>query len=96
VYITHKKVARRLKGVNVTKVHTLLTKPEMIVTLEEALKCPTISVPDAGRLFYGLARNGSYEAARKGDIETLKVGGRIVVPVAPLAAKLGLHFKIGA
>lgn len=65
------------------------------MTLEEALKKPTISVPDAGRLFYGLARNGAYEAAKKGDIETIRVGGRIVVPVAPLAAKLGLRATVG-
>lgn len=60
------------------------------MTLEDALMRPTISVPDAGRLFFGLARNGAYEAARKGDIETIKIGGRIVVPVAPLAARLGM------
>ncbi|KQY21010.1 hypothetical protein [Rhizobium sp. Root483D2] len=66
------------------------------MTLEEALKCPTISVPDAGRLFYGLARNAAYNAAERGDFATIKVGGRIVVPVAPLAAKLGLRFNIGA
>ena len=66
------------------------------MTLDEALTKPTISVPDAGKLFFGLARNAAYEAARKGDISTIKVGGRIVVPVAPLAAKLGLHARIGA
>lgn len=65
------------------------------MTLEEALSRPTISVPDAGALFFGLARNGAYEAARRGDIETIKVGGRIVVPVAPLAARLGLKANIG-
>jgi hypothetical protein len=66
------------------------------MTLEEALTRPTISVPDAGRLFFGLARNAAYDAAKTGDIETIKVGGRIVVPVAPLAAKLGLQARIGA
>lgn len=65
------------------------------MTLEEALKSPTISVPDAGRLFFGLARNAAYNAAEKGDFETIKIGGRIVVPVAPLAAKLGLQARIG-
>ena len=65
------------------------------MTLEEALSRPTISVPDAGALFFGLARNGAYEAARRGDIPTVKVGGRIMVPVAPLAAKLGLQATIG-
>ncbi|WP_288427145.1 hypothetical protein [uncultured Agrobacterium sp.] len=66
------------------------------MTLDEALTKPTISVPDAGKLFFGLARNAAYDAAKKGDINTIKVGGRLVVPVAPLAAKLGLQVRIGA
>lgn len=61
------------------------------MTLEDALKQPTISVPDAGRLFYGLSRNGSYEAAKRGDLPTVKIGGRIRVPVAPLAEQLGIR-----
>lgn len=65
------------------------------MTLEEALGKPTISVPDAGRLFFGLARNASYEAAQRGDFETIKVGGKIVVPVVPLAAKLGMQTTFG-
>ncbi|MGV0910346.1 DNA-binding protein [Martelella sp. FOR1707] len=65
------------------------------MTIEEALSKPTISVPDAGALFFGLARNAAYEAAKRGDIETIRVGGRIVVPVAPLAARLGLTTKFG-
>jgi hypothetical protein len=66
------------------------------MTLEEALTKPTISVPDAGRLFFGLARNAAYDAAKAGDFQTIKIGGRIVVPVAPLAARLGLQARIGA
>lgn len=65
------------------------------MTLAEALAQPTISVPDAGRLFFGLARNAAYDAAKNGDIQTIRVGGRIVVPVAPLAEKLGLKTTIG-
>lgn len=65
------------------------------MTIDEALAKPTISVPDAGRLFFGLGKDSSYEAARTGDIETIRVGGRILVPVAPLAAKLGLRTKFG-
>ncbi|OCJ68994.1 hypothetical protein A6U97_02550 [Agrobacterium tumefaciens] len=64
--------------------------------MEEALTKATISVPDAGKLFFGLARNAAYNAAERGDFDTIKVGGRIVVPVAPLAAKLGLQARIGA
>ncbi|WP_165815993.1 helix-turn-helix domain-containing protein [Kumtagia ephedrae] len=66
------------------------------MTLDDALGRPTISVTDAGALFYGLSRNGAYEAARRGDFDTIRIGGRIVVPVAPIAKKLGLQMKIGA
>ena len=65
------------------------------MTLEEALTRPTISVPDAGRLFFGLARNSAYAAAKDGDIPTIKIGGRIMVPVAPLAERLGLRSTAG-
>lgn len=65
------------------------------MTIDEALSRPTISVPDAGKLFFGLARNAAYDAAKSGDIPTIKIGGRIMVPVVPLAEKLGLRANIG-
>lgn len=36
-------------------------------------------VPEAGRLL-GLGRSASYEAARTGQIPTIKIGGRYKVP----------------
>jgi hypothetical protein len=53
------------------------------------LSRPAISVPEAGTIL-SLSRNGSYEAAKRGDIETFKVGKKILVPTAPLRRKLGL------
>ena len=47
----------------------------------------TVSVPEAGALL-GLSRNTSYQGAKRGDIPTLKIGGRLVVPVAQLLAML--------
>ena len=44
----------------------------------------TISVPDAGKRYYGLSRNGSYAAARRGEIPTIKVGRLKRVPVRAL------------
>ena len=38
-------------------------------------------VPEAGALL-GLTRNGSYEAAKRGDIPTIRLGGLIKVPKA--------------
>jgi hypothetical protein len=41
----------------------------------------TISVPEAGAKYLGLARNASYEAAVRGDIPTIRVGKLLRVPV---------------
>ncbi|MER9091536.1 hypothetical protein NKH81_20340 [Mesorhizobium sp. M0959] len=65
------------------------------MTLEEALQRATVSVPEAGELFFGLSKNGAYEAAARGDFETIRFGKKIVVPVAPIAEKLGLRFTAG-
>ena len=40
------------------------------------------SVPEAGRLL-GLSRNGSYEAAKRGDIPTIRIGRLLLVPKGP-------------
>jgi excisionase family DNA binding protein len=39
------------------------------------------SVPEAGRLL-GLGRNAAYAAAKRGDIPTIRIGRRLVVPKA--------------
>ncbi len=65
------------------------------MTLDEALSMATISVPEAGSVFFGLSRNGSYEAARRGDFLTVNVGKKKRVPVAPLAERLGLRSTAG-
>jgi excisionase family DNA binding protein len=40
------------------------------------------TVPEAGRLL-GLSRNGSYEAAKRGDIPTIRIGRLLLVPKGP-------------
>lgn len=64
------------------------------MTLEEALSRPTLPVPIAGAVFFGLTRNGSYEAAARGDFATIRIGRKIVVPVAPIAERLGLRTRL--
>jgi hypothetical protein len=44
----------------------------------------TISVPEAGKRYFGLSRNGSYDAAARGDIPTIKIGRLLRVPVRAL------------
>lgn len=59
----------------------------MLPTPEES---PTVPVwPDAGKAC-GLGRAAAYEAVRRGDIPSIRFGGRLVVPTAALRRMLGL------
>jgi hypothetical protein len=49
----------------------------------------TLSVPEAGRKYYGLGRNASYEAAQAGQIPTIKVNKLLRVPVHMIERMLG-------
>jgi hypothetical protein len=44
----------------------------------------TLTVPEAGRTYFALGRNASYEAARRGDIPTIRIGRLLRVPVAAM------------
>ena len=58
--------------------------------MEQTVKIPkTISVPEAGKVYYGLSKNGSYEAARRGDIPTIQVGRLKRVSVAVMDRIVG-------
>lgn len=48
----------------------------------------TMSVPEAGRIYYGLSRGGSYDAAMRGDIPTIRVGRLLRVPVQAMERRL--------
>ena len=48
----------------------------------------TLTVPEAGRVYFDLGRNASYEAARRGDIPTIRIGRLLRVPVVALERML--------
>jgi Helix-turn-helix domain len=48
----------------------------------------TMSVPAAGKKYFGLSRNGAYEAAKRGEIPTIKIGRLLRVPIRALEAML--------
>jgi hypothetical protein len=48
----------------------------------------TITVPEAGRTYFGLSRNAAYAAAKRGDFPTIKIGKLLRVPVRALEKKL--------
>jgi hypothetical protein len=48
----------------------------------------TLTVPEAGRKYFGLSKNGSYDAAARGDIPVVRIGKTLRVPVRALEAML--------
>ena len=69
---------RRRFGVEITQ--RPLPDPESV---------PWLSVPAAGAIL-GLGRSASYAAASSGDLPTIRVNGRLLVPTAKLRAMLGV------
>jgi len=49
--------------------------------------------PEVGNLL-GLSRSTTYEAARRGEIPTIRFGRRIIVPTAALRRMVGLDTPI--
>jgi excisionase family DNA binding protein len=41
----------------------------------------TISVPEAGKKYFNLSRDGSYKAAERGELPTIRIGRLLRVPV---------------
>lgn len=52
---------------------------------------PTMSVPEAGRLFFGLGRDASYRAAAAGQIPMIRLGRLQRVPTAKVRKMVGLE-----
>ena len=49
--------------------------------MDDDRETKTISVPTAGKRYFGLSRNGSYAAAARGEIPTIRIGRLLRVPV---------------
>lgn len=50
---------------------------------------PTLTVSEAGRLL-GISRQSAYDAATRGDLPTIRIGRRLLVPTAALRRMLQL------
>jgi hypothetical protein len=48
-------------------------------TMMEVAK--TMSVPEAGRRYFNIGKNASYDAAKRREIPVIRIGGRLRVPV---------------
>jgi hypothetical protein len=59
----------------------------------EVTEPKTMTVPAAGKEYFGLSRNASYAAAERGDIPTIKIGRLLRVPVRALEEMLNASGK---
>jgi Helix-turn-helix domain len=48
----------------------------------------TLTIPEAGKKYFGLSRNGAYNAAARGDFPTIRIGRLLRVPVRALEQML--------
>jgi hypothetical protein len=48
----------------------------------------TMSVPECGLKYFGLKKNASYEAAKRGDIPVMRIGGLLKALPRVLEARL--------
>jgi hypothetical protein len=48
----------------------------------------TLPVPVAGRRYFNLSRGASYEAAKRGEIPTIRIGRLLKVPVRAMEEML--------
>ena len=60
----------------------------MVNSRDNRARSFTLSVPVAGKRYYDLSRNASYEAARRGDLPITRVGRLLRVPVLALEKKI--------
>jgi excisionase family DNA binding protein len=64
--------------------HFFQRRTRMITETQNTAERRTLNLwPEAGRML-GLSRPAVYAAAKRGDIPTIKIGGRILVPRAAL------------
>lgn len=70
-----------------------MTDQELMAAIAGRLTVPVW--PHAGKAL-GLSKNPTYEAAKRGEIPTIKIGGAIRVPTASLRKMLGIEPKEAA
>jgi Helix-turn-helix domain len=52
------------------------------------IEIKTMTVPEAGRVYFGLSRNAAYAAVKRGDIPVIRIGKKLRVPLRRLEQML--------
>ena len=84
VAIRHRCQRRRSSVANLGSPRSVRTAP----TAVDASLPPTISVEEAA-LLLGVSRSAAYRAAKAGQLQTFRMGRKLLVPTAPLLRMLG-------
>jgi hypothetical protein len=59
------------------------------MTMKRPERPLTLSVPEAGKRYFGIGRNAAYRAAEAGQIPVIRVGNLLRVPVIQMERLLG-------
>ena len=60
-----------------------MTRSRDLITLDEARQLAAISPKQAGHLL-GIGKNALYQALQRGEIPSLRIGSKIVIPTEAL------------
>jgi hypothetical protein len=63
---------------------TTTTPPSSIATIERK----TLSVPEAGKAYFGIEKDAAYAAAKRGQIPVIRMGRTLRVPIVLLEKML--------
>lgn len=59
--------------------------------MKDEAEIKTMAVPEAGKRYFGLGRNASYEAAHRGEIPTIRIGRKLRAPIVALERMLDVE-----
>ena len=62
--------------------------PAMATSLPDPDKSPTMTIPE-GAAVLGISTESAYQAARNGEIPTIRIGRRVLILTAPFTKLLG-------
>lgn len=62
--------------------------------VRQMVECQVFTVPEAGRKL-GISRNSAYDAVRRGEIPSIRIGRRLLVPIVALERMLNSAGQYG-
>jgi hypothetical protein len=64
--------------------------------VKKILQSPTCSVDEWRTHLFPCSKNAAYQAVERGEVEAIRIGGKIRIITAPWRRKLGLDEQVAA